>query len=278
MLGGFARLVGIDLSEAEHPVEAYPSLNHFFVRRLRPGIRPVSGDPGLVVSPVDGVAGMGGEVREGELVQAKGRRYSAAALLGDPGAAEPYLGGRFLTIYLSPRHYHRIHAPCPGRILEARVIPGGLLPVNRPAVAHVPGLFARNERLVVHLEGPAGRVALVAVGATNVGAISARFDPRWGGDDSGEAPPPDDFPPPSPEEAVRRAHPPRPVTNRRRPPELVRCYAPPIPVQVGEEILAFHLGSTVVLLAEPGRFVPLEGIHPGAELRLGTPVWRAEGG
>ena len=284
VLGGFARAVGIDVSEAEHPLLAYPSLNHFFVRRLRPGVRSWPVDPTVAGSPVDGIAGQSGPIREGQLLQAKGRWYGAAEFLGSEEEAAPYLGGSFLTLYLSPRHYHRIHTPCQGRILAARHIPGGLLPVNVPAVTHVPRLFARNERLVVHLEGPGGRVALVAVGATNVGAISTRFDPGWttggagvgargtpgagadahgvghgdgraaalpreaGADGPGESPGTVSSGVPrnreEAEAAVLRVHPPHPITNRKERPPPVRSYHPGIQVQVGDEILAFHLGST----------------------------------
>lgn len=269
VLGGFARAVGIDVSEAEHPLEAYPSLNHFFVRRLRPGVRSWPTDPAVLASPVDGVVGQGGTITGGRLIQAKGRTYGAGALLGDEAAAAPYLGGEFLTIYLSPRHYHRIHTPCPGRIVEARHIPGGLMPVNAPAVAHVADLFARNERLVVHIEGPLGRVALVAVGATNVGAISARFDAAWGGPTARRRSSPAGD---GEEAAVRAAHPPRPVTNRRHPVDPLRRYSPGLTVRVGDEILAFHLGSTVVLLAEPGRLQWNRDLVPGTPVMLGRPV------
>jgi phosphatidylserine decarboxylase len=286
VLGGFARAVGIDVSEAEHPILAYPSLNHFFVRRLRPGVRSWPGDPHVAASPVDGIAGQSGPIREGQLLQAKGRWYGAVEFLGSEEEAAPYLGGSFLTLYLSPRHYHRIHTPCEGRIVAARHIPGGLLPVNVPAVTHVPRLFARNERLVVHLEGPGGRVALVAVGATNVGAISTRFDPGWtaGGAGSGARGTAVDSPGTVPsrvprtreeaEAAVLQVHPPRPITNRKQRPPPVRSYHPGIQVQVGEEILAFHLGSTVILLSEPGGYV-WESLPPGSDVVLGMPVGAA---
>jgi phosphatidylserine decarboxylase len=272
VLGGFARAVGIDLAEAAHPLEAYPSLNHFFVRRLRPGLRPWPGDGGVVGSPVDGVVAERGGIRDGELVQAKGLVYSAAELLGSEEDALPYQGGGFLTIYLSPRHYHRIHAPVGGRIVSARHIPGALMPVNGPAVAGVPRLFATNERLVVHIEGPGGRVALVAVGATNVGAISTRFDASWGGP-CGKTPASAHITPAEAE--VRSAHPPRPVTNRRRPLPPVRTYEPAIEVAGGEEILAFHLGSTIVLLTEREGYAWDESIPAGTDVRLGTPMGRA---
>jgi phosphatidylserine decarboxylase len=248
VLGGFARAVGIDLSEAERPLAEYGSLNDFFVRRLKPGLRGWPADAAVAGSPVDGVVGQLGSVRDGQLLQAKGRWYSVADLLDDPEQAARYHGGSFATIYLSPRHYHRIHTPLGGEIRLARHVPGALLPVNAPAVAHVADLFARNERLVCYIDSEAmGRVALVAVGAYNVGRISAAFDAGWG-------------------EAGRGS-----VTNRRGAAAETRSYAPGVPVRQGDEVMAFHLGSTVVLLWEPGARLA-EGLAPGRELRLGTPI------
>src|SRR5690606_22162738 len=132
-----------------------------------------------LASPVDGATGQVGRIRSGRVLQAKGRWYSIAELIGDALEAERYEGGSFVTLYLSPRDYHRIHAPCDGAIAYARHIPGALLPVNAAAVAHVPDLFPRNERLLCAIDGPLGRVTVVAVGAYNVGRISAAFDPDW---------------------------------------------------------------------------------------------------
>ena len=288
VLGGFARSLGIDTTEAERPIVDYESVNRFFVRRLRPGVRTWPSDSALAASPVDGVLGRLGPIADGTLVQAKGRRYTTRALLDDVAAAARYEGGAFLTLYLSPRHYHRIHTPCPGTIPLARHVPGALLPVNAAAVAHVPDLFARNERLVCYVdaevagngrkwEGAAviepaapaaataepaapaegtghtlGRVAVVAIGAYDVGRISAAFDPTW------NAP------------AGRAGW----VTNRRGARAETHSYAPPSPVAAGQEIMAFHLGSTVVLLFPPG--VALEpGLAPGQEVRVGQVVGRA---
>lgn len=255
VIGGFARAVGADLSEAEHPVEAYPTLNRFFTRRLREGARSWPEDPMAPASPVDGVAGQVGRVEEGRILQAKGRRYSAAELLDDAEEAARFEGGAFATLYLSPRDYHRIHAPCAGEIGKARHLPGTLLPVNIPAVAHVPDLFARNERLVCYIDGPLGRVAAVAVGAYNVGRISAAFDDGW------NAPP------------GKSAW----ITNRRGARAETRRYAPPVAVERGEEIMTFHLGSTVVLLFEPGRVELREGLRPGTAVRLGEALGRGRG-
>ena len=241
VLGAFARTVGIDLGGVELPLTEYGSLNEFFVRRLKPGARPWRLGAAQAGSPVDGVIGQFGAVRQGRLIQAKGRHYTASALLNDAGDAARYDGGTFLTLYLSPRHYHRIHAPIGGTIPKAVHVPGALLPVNAAAVAHVTDLFARNERLLCYIDSALGRVALVAVGAYNVGRISATFDERWRD----------------------------PPTNQRGAQVEVSIYTPPKPAVAGAEIMAFHLGSTVVLLFEPG--VQLQsGLHAGAEIRLGS--------
>jgi phosphatidylserine decarboxylase len=244
VIGGFAKAVGIDVAEAEHDVTHYGSINEFFVRRLRAGARSWPADPAVAAAPVDGVIGQHGVIDDGRLIQAKGRQYGAADLLG--GAAARFDGGAFLTIYLSPRHYHRIHAPTGGAIPAAVHIPGALLPVNAAAVMHVNDLFPRNERVVCHIDSPLGRVCLVAVGAYNVGRISTAFDPLWAG--------------PGVSVANRRD-----VTTPQH-----RTYSPPLPVAQGDEVMAFHLGSTIVLLFEPG--VRVRAAAPGTEVRLGEIV------
>jgi phosphatidylserine decarboxylase len=247
IIGGFARAVGIDVAEAEHDVAEYRSINEFFVRRLRPGLRRWPDDPAAVASPVDGVIGRHGTVADGRLIQAKGRYYSAADLLSGTDASR-WEGGIFITIYLSPRHCHRIHAPVGGTIPSAVHVPGALLPVNAPAVAHVPDLFPRNERVACFIDAAVGRVAVVAVGAYNVGRISTAFDPGWAG-------------------------PGVPVSNRRgiAAPQH-RAYSPPLRIGCGDELMAFHLGSTVILLLEPGARVT--AAPPGTEVRIGSVVAR----
>lgn len=244
VIGGFARMMGIDTAEAERPATEYASLNEFFARRLKHGARSWPMDDRVLASPVDGVIGQHGMVRGGRLIQAKGRDYSAADLLaGDD--ADRFESGSFITIYLSPRHYHRIHAPCGGTIPSARHVPGALLPVNAPAVQHVRDLFPRNERVVCTIDSAAGRVAVIAVGAYNVGRISTAFDADWVGPEST-------------------------VANRREPPPPSRRYDPPLPIAQGDEIMAFHLGSTIVMLAEPGWVSHAPA--PGTEVRLGEPL------
>lgn len=254
VLSAFARTVRIDLTEVELPLEQYASIGDFFVRRLRPDARTWPVESSVVASPVDGVIGRFGTITAGRALQAKGRDYSVAEMLGEPGAGERYEGGEFLTIYLSPRHYHRIHAPCGGEIASATHVPGALLPVNAAAVAKVPGLFARNERLICTIDGPVGHVPVVAVGAYNVGRIAASFERL------GAATAPD-----------------RPSwrTNVRGARGETRRYDPPIRVHAGDEIMAFHLGSTVVLLFEPGRARLLPTLESGAEVIAGTVLARA---
>lgn len=246
IIGGFARAVGIDAGEAELPLEEYGSINDFFVRRLRSGVRSWPNDDATIAAPVDGVVGRHGIIRGGLLIQAKGRHYRAADLLA---GREPdrYEGGTFITLYLSPRHYHRIHAPCSGVIAGAHHVPGALLPVNDPAVRHVPDLFPRNERVICRIDGALGSTVVVAVGAYNVGRISTAFDTDWVG--AG-----------------------RSVTNRRRSEPESRSYDPPRPVRQGDEIMAFHLGSTVVMLVEPGPRSTVPA--PGSEVRLGDVLMR----
>lgn len=247
VLGAVARTLGIDTSEADLPLDAYESVNAFFVRRLRPGARSWPHDNATIASPVDGVMGQQGVIERGQLIQAKGRRYTASALLGSDGDAQAFEGGSFFTVYLSPRHYHRIHAPCGGLITKARYEPGALLPVNEPAVLHIPDLFPKNERVICTIDGPMGRAAVVAVGAYNVGRISTAFDPEWAGPGGS-------------------------VANRPGSAGETRSYDPPLPVQQGEEIMAFHLGSTIVALFQPG--CTLTAPPLGTEVRLGEVLLR----
>ena len=250
VLGAFARATGINTAEAELPLEEYPSINRFFVRRLRPGVRTWPEGASVAGSPVDGIVGQSGAIRAGTLLQAKGRSYTARDLLADEEEARRYDDGAFLTLYLSPRHYHRIHAPCSGVIRRARHVPGALFPVNAPAVTHVDRLFPRNERLLCTIDGALGRVVVVAVGAYNVGRISAAFDPVWNGGEHGW------------------------VTNRGTHAIEERRYEPGVEVARGGEIMAFHLGSTVVLLFESG--VQLEQLTAGDAIRLGSAIARTK--
>ena len=257
VIGGFARVVGVDTGEVAGSPRDFTSVGDFFVRRLRTGVRSWPEDLRILASPVDGVVGALGEIREGTVLQAKGMPYGIGELLAQPSPPEldprRFEGGRYLTLYLSPRHYHRIHAPASGHLLRAQAVPGRLLPVNDPAIRGVPRLFPRNERLVLWMEVEGAPLALVAVGAFNVGRISVAFDEEWNGP-RGEG-----------------------VTNRPgRRGGGTRDYAPSLPLSRGDEIAAFHLGSTVVLLVGPdaGGQVPelTPDLRPGADIRLGDPL------
>ncbi len=237
----FARRYGIDLSECPD-LELYRTFGEFFARPLRPGLRPVSAGDRVVVSPVDAVVSETGVAAKGRLVQAKGIDYAASALLGDDELAARLEGGAYATLYLSPRDYHRIHFPLGGAIVGWRYVPGRLWPVNPASVRTVPGLFAVNERLVTVLDTPLGRCAVVAVGATIVGRVHAYYDPTV------------------------------PLTNRPRAPVRRRDYETPIPVVKGRELGAFEMGSTVILLFEPGRVRLDPRLAPGARVRVGEPI------
>jgi phosphatidylserine decarboxylase len=237
----FAVRYGIDLAECPE-LEAYRTFGEFFARPLRPGLRPIAPGEGVVVSPVDGVVSEVGLAERGRLVQAKGMDYSAAGLLGDAALARRLEGGAYVTIYLSPRDYHRIHFPLGGAVTGYRYVPGRLWPVNPASVRTVPGLFAVNERLVTVMQGPAGACAVVAVGATVVGRVRAAYDP-----------------------AV-------PLTNLPRARPASRDYQPPIPVEKGQELGAFEMGSTVILLFEAGRVRLDARLAPGVRVRVGAAI------
>ncbi len=171
-IGWFIRRYRVDMSEAAvSDPAAYASFNDFFTRALKPGARPLAASPW--VCPVDGAVSQCGPIEGGQIFQAKGHHYSAQALLGgDAALAAHFDGGAFATLYLSPRDYHRIHMPCAGRLLRMIHVPGALFSVNPTTARGVPGLFARNERVVCVFETADGPLALVLVGATIVGSMA----------------------------------------------------------------------------------------------------------
>ncbi len=249
----FARVFGVDLEEAREPIASYACFQDFFTRSLRDGARPLDMAPDAFVAPCDGVWGSSGNVKDGTLLQVKGRAYSLAALLGDANEAERFEGGVFATFYLSPRDYHRFHAPCAARVVSASHLPGRLWPVNRIGLEGVDGLFAQNERICAYLEleaepsapgrARAGRLCLVAVGAVFVGSVKVTFDDL----------------------ATNRVG--RVGVGRTR-----RDYRDrPLRLAKGEEWGRFEFGSTIVLLAEAG-VLELDSNAPGSELRLGNRI------
>ena len=172
LIDSVTRKFGVDLSEAAEPdPRAYPSFNAFFTRALKPGARIADPDPSALLMPADGHISQCGDIVDGRIFQAKGQSYTAAELLGDAEAARPFADGLFATVYLSPRDYHRVHMPWTGTLRETVHGPGRLFSVGTAAVADVPRLFARNERLVCHFDTEFGPMASVMVGALLVSGV-----------------------------------------------------------------------------------------------------------
>jgi phosphatidylserine decarboxylase len=247
VLALYARAYDVALGEAVVPSGGFRSFNEFFTRQLRAGIHTIDPDPATVVSPADGRLDDSGPITADRRFTVKGQRYDAAALLDDADAARAYEGGHYFIVYLSPRDYHRVHSPVAGRVRAVRHVPGDLFPVNAMGVRTVPGLFARNERVVVHVDTALGPAAVVFVGAFIVGKITLTIDaparPPLGG-----------------EATVRRF-------DEGAGPTLAK----------GDELGAFQLGSTVVVLLGPaahGRWQAAGGAEP-TPVRVGDAVARA---
>ncbi len=179
------RRFGVDLGEAANSdPSSYRTFNAFFTRALKPGARVPDPDPAALVMPADGRISQCGAIEHGRIFQAKGQSFTAAELLGDANAAEPFADGLFATVYLSPKDYHRVHMPWTGKLLETVHVPGRLFSVGPDAVRHVPRLFARNERLVCHFDTDFGPMAVVMVGALLVSGVETVWSgeeiPRYG--------------------------------------------------------------------------------------------------
>jgi phosphatidylserine decarboxylase len=167
----FAAFYGIPLDEAEHSPEEYASLNDFFIRRLKPGARPIDSDFHSVVSPVDGTVIESGRIGADRTFSVKGQSYSMEQLLNGSPHAVRYKNGYFAVIYLSPSNYHRIHSPVTGAVIEFDRIPGKVYPVNEAGMRLMPRVLSRNTRLVTYIEHGSGTLALIKVGAMNVASI-----------------------------------------------------------------------------------------------------------
>ena len=212
----------VNMADAADPeTSAYANFNEFFTRPLKDGARPIADAP--VVCPADGAISQLGDIDHGRIFQAKGQWFTTAELLGGSQAdAETFKNGKFATIYLSPRDYHRVHMPVSGRLTKTCYIPGKLFSVNGVTAENVDRLFARNERLVCYFDTPVGPMAMILVGAMVVAGIETVWEGQV-------APPP------------------------RQP--VVRDYArlpEPVSLEKGEEMGRFKLGSTVILLFPEG--------------------------
>lgn len=169
----FIKLYHINMNEAEiENPEAYPDFNSFFIRKLKPNIRPLATDPKAIASPADGTVAMMGQIHKNQLVQAKGMYFDIEKLLGgDVTLCEPYYDGTFATIYLAPNNYHRVHMPFNGKLRQTIYVPGKLFSVNQITSDLIPNLYSRNERLVCIFDTSVGPMVVIMVGAMIVGSI-----------------------------------------------------------------------------------------------------------
>jgi phosphatidylserine decarboxylase len=242
----FVKRYGVNMDEALNPdIASYPSFNEFFTRALAEGARPLAAAD--FVCPVDGAISQFGAIEQDQIFQAKGHRYSSTALVGgDKALAAQFDHGAFATLYLSPRDYHRIHMPCDGALKRMIYVPGALFSVNPVTARGVPGLFARNERVVCVFEGAHGPFVLVLVGATIVGSMATVWhgvvNPPRGG-------------------VVREWH--------YRDGEVV--------LKKGEEMGRFLLGSTVVLLFPKDTIAFNPAWSPARTIRMGEAMGNKPG-
>jgi phosphatidylserine decarboxylase len=237
LVRGFLRLYTIDMSEAAQPDPLrYGSFNEFFTRALKSGARAIAADPRAIACPVDATVSEAGEIEGDRLLQAKGRYYTLTELLAARAWAKQFEGGCFATLYLAPYNYHRVHMPLRGQLHETVFVPGRLFSVNAATASLVPRLFARNERVLILFDTAFGQVALIMVGALNVGSIAT----AWAGDITPAA----------------------------------RCAVTALPksdvaLDKGEELGRFNMGSTVILLFQRDRACWHADLRAGAVVRLG---------
>jgi phosphatidylserine decarboxylase len=239
----FIDLYGVEMAEALEPdPHRYRSFNDFFTRALQPDARPVNQDENAIVCPADGVLSQAGDIEDGYLFQAKGHDYALVDLLGgDMDWSRRFEEGSFATVYLSPKDYHRVHMPCAGTLKKMIHVPGRLFSVNDTTTRRVPGLFARNERVICLFETDLGPMAVILVGAIFVASIEtvwagvitpvSRQVRRW------------DYPPDQPEAPIR--------------------------LDRGEELGRFNMGSTVILLFAKDRVDWSEELEAGQAVKMG---------
>lgn len=243
----FIRRYGVDMSIAQQPNPLeYLDFNSFFTRALKPEARPIMRAHDTLICPVDGTISQLGKVHQGRLLQAKGFDYGINQLLG--GAehlAESFLNGHFITLYLAPKDYHRVHMPIAGKLREMIYIPGKLFSVNTRTAEQVSGLFARNERVVCIFETDAGLMAVILVGAMIVASIST----VWAGIIA-----------PSSKRAIQRWS---------YQDQLLQFDA-------GAEIGHFQMGSTVIVLSSQDRISWSNNLQSGQSVQLGQPLGRID--
>ncbi len=246
LIRGFMQLYTIDLAEAANSdPDSYATFNEFFTRALRPGARPPCAGERAIASPCDGTVSQRGTIAAEGLLQArlvaKNHWYSLESLLADPVLATEFVGGEFATIYLAPYNYHRVHMPLSGRLRAVRYVPGKLYSVNAATATAVPNLFALNERVVCVFDTQAGPMAVIFVGALNVGSVGLVF--------AGDVTP-----------------------TRPRRGRLLDVPAQPLVLERGAELGRFNMGSTVILLLPRGSCTWDPAFRPGDAVRMGAAI------
>ena len=237
----FKAKYGIDMSIAEQTdALKYKSFNDFFTRALKDGIRSVDPDPLHIVCPADGAISQIGKVRDGDVFQAKGQSFSVEKLIGDPQLAVPFKQGEFVTVYLSPKDYHRVHMPFAGKLTETLYIPGELFSVNQTTAENIPGLFARNERMVCLFDTELGRMAVVLVGAMIVAGI----------------------------ETV--------ATGKVKPTGRVELNHHEMQLEKGAELGRFYLGSTAIVLFEKDKIVWDDYLKANSDVIMGEALGKVK--
>lgn len=237
------RAYNVNLDEAlEADINAYGCFNEFFTRPLKPGARPLTQAAGAIACPADGFVSQLGDIHEGQILQAKGMDYRVDTLLGgDAERAAPFMGGKFATIYLSPRDYHRLHMPLAGSLREMIHVPGRLFSVNDATARGVPNLFARNERVVALFDTEAGPMALILVGAIFVASIET----VWHG-------------------VVT------PPTSTRV--QTWKYDTQSVQLARGEEMGRFNMGSTIIVLFGKDAIDWSDALQPGTVTRMGEAI------
>lgn len=244
LIKAFTKQYQVDLSEAliEEPT-AFSNFNDFFTRELKPGAREICNEANSICSPADGAVSELGDIDLGSIMQAKGQYYSLMDLLaGDADSCETYLGGKFATIYLSPKDYHRVHMPADGTLAKMTYVPGRLFSVNQATANQIPGVFARNERLICHFESDKGPFVVILVGAM----IVAGIETVWAGQIT-------------------------PLTNKSQTTDYSN-FKQGVNLKKGDEMGRFKLGSTAILLFPKGHSTWEASLKNGTALSLGEKI------
>lgn len=236
----YIKFFKIDLRPVKRSIDEFEHLLDFFTREYRTEARPIDNRPSTVISPVDGVISQIGKINNRSLLQVKGMMYTLDELLcGQEEQINKYVDGNFVTIYLSPKDYHRVHMPVSGKIGNITQVPGELYPVNKSGVQLIPRLFAQNERLISYIQTEFGEICLIKVGATNVGSIKVVYDNEI-------------------------------CTNRKNNKKVIhKQYQPAFQFKKGTELGRFEFGSTIILLFEPNQIKWLIEAKPDTRVQMG---------